>query len=355
MANTITIGEVTDLENPKIRKIAMRVVKQMELAMEKVVANDAEPAAFPMPQQADSVEQIIRSRYQQLKPEQKQLARAKLLPRAKGSAALRKQVFGDLAGVDIRSAAPVSAQARKLPFPQELKLSAAEVKQITGGNGTTSRAAAAAALPITDKLELRIHRLKCVDETGGGLFGETGKDEMALAATIVDETGDTEKVAEREIGAFNDGDVKTFAPPLRFATFNLREGTEFPKSYFATLVLAEKDLGGGLSNFINQLLDKVKQEVISALAAAIGGAIGASGGPIGALIGAAVGFVVGKVFELLKSLFADDIFTPKTVTVAISSLTHRFSNGATDSAEAVTRFVGHDGTYDLTYDWRVFA
>ena len=362
MNPTIATGEVTELSDPWVRKIAQRVVKEMELALEKTVANAADPAAYPLPRQADAAERILQSRLARLRPEQRALAVSRVMPRVRAGEAQRARAYGDLSRIDLRAAVPVAQQVSALPFPGELRAPKAalvkleEVRAAARRQGPAAAVApAAAAAPATDKLELRLHSVRCVDETGSGTFGEVGKDEIALGATTVDESGDTEKVPELQVGGFNDGDVKTFSPPRRIATFGLREGTEFPKAYFATLVLAEKDVSGGLSEFLNQLLEKIRERVIAALAAAIGGAVGASGGPVGALIGAAVGFVVGRVFELIRAAFADDIFAPRTVTVAVAALSQRFAGGKTDSPEATVTFEGHGGRYQLVYDWRLFA
>jgi hypothetical protein len=359
MAEEITVVEVQDLADAKMRKIMMRVVKEMEVAVEKTVAHHAEPANFPLPDDPNSVEQVLSARFTRLNPAQKQFAKTKMLSRTKASKESRKKILGDLAEVDLRSKSPVAEQVDRLAFPPALKTSLQSIKNMTQIHGQIVSVKPAGLVPqqTTDNLEFRIHRVKCVDETGKDFnpFGdEFGSDEISLAGTSVDENGDTKKVSEFKVGNFDDGDVKSFSPPRRFTFFNLREGTQFPKSYFVTLVLAEKD-EGGLSDFVNKLLEKIKERVIAYLAAALGGAIGASGGPVGALIGAAVGFIVGKVFEFIKSVFADDIFPPKTISVAIPSLTHRFAGGRTDSPEIVTRFVGHDGTYDITSDWRLFA
>jgi len=351
------MAEVTELADPKLRKIAMRVVKEMELTVQKIVAHKAEPANFPLPQDPDSVEQILQSRFQRLKPEQQQLAVAKIMPRIKATTAARSRGFGELAKVNLGSATPVAKQVADLPLPQDLKISLADLQKLTDLHGQIVQVSPGGLVlqQTTDKLEFRIHKVKCVDETGKGRFGELGEDEISLGGTTVDESGDTKKVSEFKVGDFDDGDVKNFSPPRRFTLFSLREGTAFPKSYFVTLVLAEKDLSGGLADFLGRLLEKVKERVIAALAALIGATVGASGGPIGAAIGAVVGFVVGKVFEFLKSVFADDIFPPKTISVSVPSLTHRFTGGKTDSPEAIARFVGHNGTYDITYDWRLVA
>jgi hypothetical protein len=112
---------------------------------------------------------------------------------------------------------------------------------------------------------------------------------------------------------------------------------------------------GGLPDFLDKLLNWVKEKVITALTAALGAAIGASGGPVGAIIGVAVGWAVGKCFEFFKSVWEDDVFAPITVRVDVPSLTHRFPGGAVDSAQSTVVFTGHNGKYDLTYDWRLFT
>ena len=364
MPPIITTADVTELADPKIRRLAMRVVKEMELAMHKAAANVAEPSRFPLPPQADAAERLFRSRLQALKPEQRQLAVARVMPQVKAAQAQRSKAFGELAAVDLSAARPVAEQAQALPLPAALKLTPDSLTALTELHGkildvpTPAAPGALSAVPAVtgpalDNLELRLHRVHCLEETGSGPFSDVGEDEIALSGTSVDESGDVKKISEFRVGDFDDGDVKTFSPPRRFTFFNLREGTAFPKSYFVTLVLAEKDMGG-LSDFVNRLLDKVRDRVTAMLAAALGAAIGASGGPVGIIIGAAVGFVVGKVFDLLKSVFADDIFSPRTVSVAVPSLNHRFPGGKTDSAESTIRFEGHGGEYTLTYDWRLF-
>jgi hypothetical protein len=339
------VNESSELADPALRKIAMRVVKELELAAEKVVANKAEPTNFPMPKDLNSMERILQSRFQKLKPEQQDIAVKRFMPRLKASSAIRTKSFQDLAQVDLRSVTPVAEQAAALPFPEKLKLSAAALQSIVKADIQP----AAAVSQVTDKLEFRILRVKCIDETGIDFnpFGdEPGSDEISLGGSSVDESGNVSKITQFKVGSFDDGDVKNFSPPRRFTMFNLREGTAFPKSYFVTLALAEVDQGG-FADFLNKVLDKVKDEVKTALIAA-GFAIGSSGGPVGALIGAVVGFAVDKLFELLKSVFQDDIFAPRTVSVKVPSLSHRFAGGKTDSGDKIIRFTGHNGTYDVT-------
>ncbi|HVF13870.1 MAG TPA: hypothetical protein VM942_04675, partial [Acidimicrobiales bacterium] len=151
--------------------------------------------------------------------------------------------------IDQTTTKGVDEQAAALPLPAALKVSRQSLIADLGGEGP--QPATSSTVPLLNRLELRIHRVKCVTETN-----EWGDDEIDLGGTIVDETGDTEKIANfRVSSSFDDGEVKTYAPPRTFATFDLTEGTLFPKSYYVTLVLAEVDFGG-ISALLDKLLNK---------------------------------------------------------------------------------------------------
>jgi hypothetical protein len=352
----ITSAEIRDIADPRLRRIAVRVVREAELAIEKVAANHAEPPNFPLAAgDSKSIEQILVSRFRTLPQLTQRKAGMNAMHRINAPAQVRTKRFGDLAGIDLRKSVAVDAQVAALPFPATLKLPPGHLATLPHLHGSVLTVPGLAPQQTTDKLELRIHKVKCLDETNGFLGSEAGDDEIDLGGTSVDETGDTNKISPFRVGSdFDDGEQKVFSPPKRFTMFNLREGTAFPKAYFVTLVLAEVDMGG-LPEFVQQLLNWVKPKVTAALAAALGGAIGASGGPVGAIIGAAVGAVVGLVFDLFKSIWEDDIFKPVTASVAIPSLSARWTGGKTDSPEGIATFAGHGGKYQLTYDWRVFA
>jgi hypothetical protein len=350
----VTNSQIIELADPKVRAIAVRVAREAELGVEKVAASHDQPSKFPLATDTDSLEQILASRFKTLPESTKKAAAITAVARIQKPAAIRARRFGDLARIDLGKPTPVEVQAEALPFPVGLKM---HVSHLTGLTKLHGDVVATGLVPqqTTNKLELRIHRVRCIDETNGFLGSEAGDDEIDLGGTSVDESGDTKKISPFRVGSdFDDGEQKVFSPPRRFTFFSLTEGTEFPKSYFVTLVLAEVDMGG-LPDFLNKLLNWVKERVITALTAAIGGAIGASGGPIGAIIGAAVGFAVGLVFDLFKSVWEDDVFKPVTASVNIPSLSARWTGGRTDSPEGTAIFAGHGGKYEVIYDWRMFA
>ncbi|WP_199550499.1 hypothetical protein [Streptomyces sp. N35] len=345
---------VTTMPNAKLQAVTDRVVREMQLAAEKVACHHAEPAKYPMPTAKSAVEQLFAARFATLPDGQRKKAADKAVTELKSPA--RAGRLGDLSKVDLRSPASVEAQVKALPFPDKLKFPADELRKLPGASLTgpqetaaqSGAQAGAQAVSQLRQLELRIHQIKCLDETS-----EIGKDEIHLGATTIDESGDTKKVSAFKVRSFNTGDVQTYTPPKRLTFFSLTESTvTFPKSYFVTLVVAEVDWGG-LADFLNGLLDKVKAKVAAAVAAAIGGAIGSPGGPVGIAIGIAVGYAVTQIFDFLKGLWGDEVFKPVTVSTVIPSLTSRWA-GQDNSSDRSVEFAGHGGRYRLTYDWRMF-
>jgi hypothetical protein len=336
---------VTTVPNAKVQEVAERVVKVFQLAADKVAAHHGEPARFPMPADGSAAENLLARRFSALTEGQKKEAAGRVAAGLKNGAARSKRL-GDLIQVDLRSPAPVEAQVRNIAFPDRLKFPADELRKVPA-NAAPESAHAATAEALT-KLRLRIHRVTCVDETS-----ELGADEIDAAGVSVDESGDTNKIAAFRVRSFHSGDVQNYEPPRQFTSFSLTEGTvQFPKSYFVTLALAEVDWGG-FDKFLNDLLAKVKTEVVAAIVAAIGGAIGSPGGPIGIVIGIAVGWAVTQIFEYLKSAWGDELFRPVTVSAVVPSLTSRWS-GEPYSPEHTVQFAGHGGSYKLAYDWYMY-
>jgi hypothetical protein len=366
----ITISQMTELQDPKLRAIVNRVFLTARMAAEKAVAHSAEPANFPITPDPKSLEHVFLSRFKKLPVEKQQAAVLKAMPGIKASEAARTRIYGDLAKVNIRQATSVEAQAGALPFPAKLKLPLNHLKSITNLHGqilgpgaivpagpaeaSEKISEASAVQTTTTKLEFRVHKVICVDETNGFLGSEAGNDEIALGCTSVDETGDVQKTSPFTVGNnFDDGEQKAYSPPKQLHWFNLLEGNKFPKSYFVTLILAEKDMGD-LGDYVIELMNKVKPKVKEELTKA--GVAATESGPIASLIiAAAVNFVVDKLFQFLADLIGDDVFKPVTPSISIQSLTQRFAGGKTDCPDGVATFRGHGGTYKIIYDWRLYA
>ena len=167
MKKHITTAEVTDIADPVLRKIAKRVVNEMDLTIAKVVAHDAQPAKYPLPSDPDSIEQILWQYYQTKTVPQRSFAAARLTPMIEGTSARSKRMLGDLAAVDLESAVPIAEQVSKLPYPADLRISAAAMERLAESYDQAAEVGEGGlmAQQTTDRLELRIHRVTCVDET----------------------------------------------------------------------------------------------------------------------------------------------------------------------------------------------
>jgi phage tail tape-measure protein len=128
----------------------------------------------------------------------------------------------------------------------------------------------------------------------------------------------------------------------------LNKGEGWPKGCIITLVLAEEDYGK-LFDFVNELVEKAKSEVVKYLSAAagtaIGAAIGSSLGPATAVVGAAVGYAVSKLVNVLKEWFEDDLFQPATLQFEVPSPDLEIK-----SEQKIT-WKGHGGHYELFFEW----
>jgi hypothetical protein len=366
----ITISQITELQDPKLRAIVNRVFLMTRMAAEKAVAHASEPTNFPIAADPKSFEQIFLSRFKKVAVEKQQAAVLEVMPLVKASVAARTRIYGDLAKVNIHQATSVETQASALPLPAKLKLPPDHLKSVTNlhgqiyGPGVIIPAGPAEASSkngdvstlqaTTNKLEFRVHKVICVDETNGFLGTEAGNDEIGLGCTSIDETGDVQKTSPFTVGNnFDDGEQKVYSPPRQLHWFNLLEGNKFPKSYFVTMILAEKDMGD-LGDYVIDLMNKVKPKVKEELTKA--GVAATESGPIVSLIiAAAVNFVVDKVFQYLAKLIGDDVFKPVTASISVQSLTQRFTGNKTDSPDGVATFKGYGGEYKIVYDWRLYA
>ena len=353
----ITLSDSIQIVDPKLRAIAQRITKKVELAIEKAGANQQDPKKYPLAADPKSFEQIIVSRFKKLSPEKKKIAIAKIMSRINASKASRDAHYGDLAKIDLTKADSIEAQSKALPTPEDVKISTEYLKKLTNIHGDVilpvqsvieeaSKTNGLMLQATTDNLEFRIQSVRCNDRTSDGFLGTEATDEIRLGGITVDENGDTKTVSDFSVQTFSyDGQQKTYTTPLRFTNFNLNEGT-FPKTYIVLLALAEADMGD-FSKFISDLWSSVKVEVN----AAVTGAISPILGPI---LASSVAFVLSSVVNLIIRINGDEVFVPATLSCTINSFGGTW-DGRTDSPEHVASFTGFGGSYGITYDWRKYA
>ena len=208
---------------------------------------------------------------------------------------------------------------------------------------------------MSQQISLRIHRVMCIDETGGKYAEKFGNDEISLGGFSISSNGDTQVIAPWDVyKSFDDSDKKDFNPPRVFHTFALAPAG-FPQEVALGLVLAEKDIGGGMTVAIKDIAKLVSEQLKAHLALhpVPAAAVGAVLVPV--LIYALKAIAAAIAAEVKRRIIKaskDDVFPPEYVTMSVSGPNMRF-DGSTSSVLSTLRFEGHEGIYDLTYDWQV--
>jgi len=348
MAENTTTEVGVELRNPQLAAIAKRILRKAELAAEKIAANHAEPARYPLATASDGIEAILAPRFKTLPTLQKKQAGERALARLTQPSRVRATRFSELMKVDLQSQIAIDLQAAKLLKPISFDAAAktalmAEVK----------KAPLAAPPPPTayNRVALRIRSVRCEDETNGAFGLEAGDDEISMGGTVIDESGDTNKVAAFMVrDDFDDNEQKTYNPPRTFASFSITEGgNHYPKSYFATVVLSEVD-NGGFPSFLNQLTGYIRNEVKTAIQQGLSPEIGPE---LAAIVAEAVAWVLNALFNLLASIWGDDQFAPAQLRCNISNPDNNFQSGTATSSERWIRYKGHGGQYLVKYDWHL--
>lgn len=185
---------------------------------------------------------------------------------------------------------------------------------------------------MASNLKLRIHSVKCVDETGGSWDEKFDNDEIYLGGFVIDSSNTAYKIAPFSVYPhFDDGDIKNYYPPLEFTDFNLVASQSWPKIVTAGFLLFEKDQGG-MKNFNDKVFAKLQQELQIDSDNAI------------------------KKVTIYVAAFLgdwDDVFPLKTASVSILASNHTW-NGSAESDRYTIEFRGHQGIYKLVYSWELY-
>jgi hypothetical protein len=217
---------------------------------------------------------------------------------------------------------------------------------------------------MNNQISLRIHSVKCIDETGLGPAERVGNDEIMLSGFGIDANATTVQVRPFEIHPhFDDGETKRFSPPRNFVTLNLANTNSFPKSCSASLILAERD-NGDLGTKLAEIFDKLTQEMGKIkkeeeekkkkrlAASATAGSASLSGVEMKVIWELVKPIIFNFIREKILLSANDDIFPPQDVSVTVSSDDFTFE-GSKVSTQFPVEFHGHDGIYRATCDWEL--
>lgn len=352
-------GVFEGLADPKLKYIAKRVLNAGKLEAIRTIAA-AEDSEQPASSQSP-LGKIVLTRFRS----QPAMRQRRGIERAKAFVALpvarKARRFGELANIDLNGTKAVDGEALAAPIPAPMRMDTAYLKRlaanpalmIEGLRRTEDNDDDDAFAPQNDydNLRLRIRKVKCNDETDGFMGTESGDDEIRLDAIKIDETGDMHSLDSILIGnSMEDGDVKNFSPPKKLASFDLREGSSWPKTYYVTMVLAEID-NGGLPSYMEDLF-KYTRDQVRKLVDQFGTA--ALGPELGKIVTAIAVAVFQAFIDFFRTIWEDDIFPPTTAYVNISSLNHIFGTGGRTSFEKNRWVKAHGGKYTIYFDWQVY-
>ena len=202
---------------------------------------------------------------------------------------------------------------------------------------------------MNNKISLRIHSVKCVDETNGSFVERLGNDEIALSGFGIDANANTVQVRPFDIGSnFDDGETKRFSPPRRFVTLNIPK--TFPASFSVGFLLAEKD-GGDFGTKAGKIFDKVTEEIEKRKKRAKT-APALTGAELAKIWEVAKPFVFKFIKDKIIGAANDDIFPPQDVSITVPSADFTFA-GSKDSKDFPIEFRGHGGVYRMICDWQL--
>ncbi|MBE9108555.1 hypothetical protein IQ273_03875 [Nodosilinea sp. LEGE 07298] len=376
----IIASEMTETTNPKLKALADRVTNTLRLSLEKAIAHQADPTNYPLSADPNSFEQAslsyfnayFESRLQQISAKlgpqkasevqplltaQRKEVTTKVMTSLKAPQKERAVMYGDLAQVNLQLDSTVIQQVQAIRIPSTIKLSQQDlllinpsipgVQRISGmdGSGLTPQS-------TLNTLELRVRKLKCLDKTDVknflGIPLELDPDAIALSAIATDPTGQVWNIAETPMGRnFDNGRTETYSPSKSIARFALDRGTTWPRTYRASLTIAEKDDGGGLTVFSDRIFTEASRLVADAL-----------DDEVGETWAEAIARVIVQVCkELWKWIIEalglnDDVYPPQLVQINIPSFGARFS-GAVTSPERKIVYRAHGGVYELYYEWHL--
>lgn len=387
---------------PEYKQIVASTQEMIELAFLKAAASQADPQAYPLPGDPNSLERIcLRFLEGVQKSPAKAAKAAKAMPQ-KAVALLKSPKFISrnykLSRVALNTQTPVLAQARQqqlLIVPRVRPVTMQKGADIDEGarfrllleagvlrpemvpqkyfkakdlGGRRASATAEPAVPGATQLLLNLRSLKCRNLVNMELT-DIGPNIMALGGMGASSSGEELRIGSFGAGTFERvNQTKDFRPDRTFARFNLTGNGDWPRTYSVVVAAAEKDADGGFVKFLQDLWDGIKDvvtELVTAavLAAAGGGALagGAAGSAvpglgtvIGAIIGAALAGTIAYIVSVGIESFKDDMFDPIALpTIVLPNASARFPNGSLKSRPFTVQLTQATALYELSCQWEL--
>lgn len=384
MSDQIITSVNPQCNDPQYVALVNKVTETFKLEIMKAMGSIENPALFGISaananKHSVAVHGAVNKYFSRHKPEVRKFIAKSFVTRAGTNKILSKGLFVSnlslkgsasiLSQVDIKNDYAFLADTKKYDRYLGLKILPTNIgtilsrpgatgKPSAGGGAPASGGGGAAPIVVNGGLKLQLHQVRCATPTSW----EWGNDEINMGGVTTDDHGTAAKINEFVVRTdFNTNVAQNYAPPRIMQTFSLN-GSEYPKTFTATLDLAEKD-SDGFAEFLQKLYEAVKGHIAeimtilgaaagAAIGTAIGGSIGAIGGPLGALIGVAAGAIIGALVGWITSALRDDIFTPQITAITIPKAGATF-NGSLVSPQSLLSYYDHGGAYHVTYSWAI--
>jgi hypothetical protein len=349
--STTVFPDSTTLSDPRLRAIGDRVLSAVRLAAFRAIAHSKDPKQFPMPSDAGALEHVFLRRLGSLSQARQRHAveKASLILAAPEAASAR--IFRGLAQVDFRSAKSAAEHLIATAVPEAGQIRPEEVAGLVAAKDSGPAIAEKAGPQQNHSfLDLRLRKVTCFHEMEKPWEQIEIDDTIAVGGVTIDALGNVGKIAEIQLGDFDwhHNAVKAFSPPKVLATFDLRQGSSWPRLYTASIVLVEKDAGGGFGAFLNAVLSKAKDWLVGETGKALQGKVSSE---VGEVLKYLLNSIVGGIIGFFVALFNDDVFPPVTETARVGSLHGKMGNGTLVSDERVRKAELFGADYELRYDW----
>lgn len=202
------------------------------------------------------------------------------------------------------------------------------------------------------KVQLRINRVRCFDETDGFFFSEGGADEIYLGGFKLNPDGSKPKVGNFKVMNFDESVAsrtkKDYNPPKVFAEFNLsNNGNHWPKIFGALLILVESEELGPASETYSEIWQELSTKLADELESYLLSQLGSKD------ITQLIMFMVAGLFTEIADMFDDDIAPPIFSKIKITHPGYLFPGNKTVSKTRAANVKWAGGEYGIRWHYRL--
>ena len=326
---------------PKRMQFATVNAAEITLALQKALANRANPAAYPLPSEPACFENICNGFVSSIK-------RTQWLERMVGGAVAalaqdahsRRAKLGDVALLDVRSPVPVEVQAAGIPSLRtkfersDVTATARHDVQRPAGPLPSGRTLGACGL--------RLSRFEVRDTTEW--FG----DEPYIGGTTIDDNGTVAAVPEFKVGDLDQGDVWQPPEPRVLNSFQIGNPGRWPRLFQFALTIREED-SGDQSAFVFELTRRIRDKLQQEIQEYLDGGVD----PLLAwILGEITSWILDWVFGQLRGWLGDELFPPALHTLELPGRQFSF-DGSLISGPYGWITTGYSAEYWYDTEWEL--